>query len=41
MLQEITLQKTSTDWLRLLIEPVRTWWLKMNAKRKENYFLIH
>ena len=41
MIQEITLQENTTDWINFLIETIRSWWMKSSCSSDENYFLIN
>jgi hypothetical protein len=42
MIRDFALEETRPDWLNLLIESIRTWFLKWKVKKlEENFFLIH
>jgi hypothetical protein len=37
----LALQHPGTDWTKLIIESIRSWWNKMVCPEEENYFLIN
>ena len=42
MIRDFALERPGTDWLNLLIESIKSWYLKWNARKLEkNYFLIN
>jgi hypothetical protein len=41
MIHEITWEQVGCSWIQMIVESVRTWKLKFNFRKKENYYLIH
>jgi hypothetical protein len=41
MIQNITWEQVTYSWFHMLYESVKNWCLKLNFRKKENYYLIH